>query len=331
MPTLNIFQNDAFSLLALTDSINKVPYTPGRIGQLGLFIEKGITTTSAMIEMKDGQLKLIQTSPRGGPEPTVGPAKRTARSLTIPHLSLVGNVNADQVQNVRAFGSETEVETVMQVVTDLQTDMRADHEVTLEHLRAGAVQGIILDADGSTLYNLFTEFGVVQQTQAFAFSNATTNIRAACVAVARKIETALGAMATTGLRALCGATFFDALVSHATVVEAYKYQEGAQLRDDLRAGFRFGGIDWEEYRCTVGTTSFIAATEAFVFPMGTRIFRNYFAPADYIETVNTIGLPLYSKQAPDPSGFNKFVAVEAQANPLPICLIPRAVCKCTMS
>jgi hypothetical protein len=329
--TLDIFAGDAFSVISLTDAINRAPYVPGRIGKMGLFTEKGITTTTAWIEEKDGHLSLIQTSPRGGPEPTIGPAKRTGRNLTIPHLSLDGRIGADQVQNIRAFGAETDLESVQQVVNDLLADMRRDHEVTLEHLRAGAVQGIILDADGSTLYNLFTEFGVVQQTQAFAFTVATTDIRAVAVAVARKVEDALQSESYTSLHALCGATFFDALISHATVREAYKYQEGAQLRDDLRNGFRFGGIDWEEYRCKVGTTSFVAATEAFVFPIGSGIFKTYFAPADFIETVNTRGLPLYAKQGPDPSGFNRFVAVTTQANPLPICSAPRAVVKCTMS
>jgi hypothetical protein len=331
MPSLDIFHSDAFSLQSLTDAINKVPYTPGRIGQLGLFDEKGITTTTAMIEEKNGHLALIQTSPRGGPEPTIGPVKRTARSLTIPHLSLDGRVTADQVQNIRAFGSETELQSVQQVVNDVLEDMRRDHEVTLEHLRAGAVQGMILDADGSTLYNLFTEFGVEQQTQDFDFSTATTDVRAVCVTVARDIEDAMGAMSNTGLRALCGADFFDALVGHGVVKQSFQYQEGSILRDDLRKGFRFGGIDWEEYRAKVGSTSFIDAEEAFVFPLGTRLFRTYFAPADFMETVNTVGLPIYAKQGPDPSGFNRFVGLHSQSNPLPICLIPRCVVKCTLS
>ena len=36
MPALDIFSGSAFSMVALTDAINKMPYVPGRIGQLGL-------------------------------------------------------------------------------------------------------------------------------------------------------------------------------------------------------------------------------------------------------------------------------------------------------
>ena len=67
MPTLDIFNNDAFSLVSLTDSINDMPFVPGRVGQLGLFVERGVPTTSVMIEEKDGVLSLIEATLRGAP------------------------------------------------------------------------------------------------------------------------------------------------------------------------------------------------------------------------------------------------------------------------
>lgn len=47
-----------------------------------------------------------------------------------------------------------------------------------------------------------------------------------------------------------------------------------------------------------------------------------FAPADYMETVNTQGIPYYSMIEPLP--FNKGMAGEAQSNPLHLCTRPRA-------
>jgi hypothetical protein len=48
-----------------------------------------------------------------------------------------------------------------------------------------------------------------------------------------------------------------------------------------------------------GTRRFIAAGEAHAFPLGTvDTFGTYFAPADFNETVNTLGQPLYAKQEP---------------------------------
>ena len=44
-----------------------------------------------------------------------------------------------------------------------------------------------------------------------------------------------------------------------------------------------------------------------------------------METVNTIGLPLYAKQ--ELMRMNKGVELEAQSNPLNLCTKPRAVIK----
>ncbi len=50
---------------------------------------------------------------------------------------------------------------------------------------------------------------------------------------------------------------------------------------------------------TMATRDFIADGEAHAFPLGTvDTFGTYFAPADFNETVNTLGQSLYAKQAP---------------------------------
>lgn len=336
MPTLDVFNSDAFNMRSLTAAILKAPHKPGRLGELKVFDEKGIMTTTAQVEEVDGQLSLIATSKRGAPADTVSKGRRKLRSFTIPHLQRESTIIADEVQGIRAFGSENEVESVQGIVDQRLMTLRAMHEVTLEHLRIGAIKGTILDADGSTtIYNLFTEFGVSQQTQDFAFSTATTDVRNKCVAVLRAIESELGGATYTGARALCSSGWFDSLVSHDTVKDALKYQESQMLRADLRRGFVLGGITFEEYRGSVNGVDFIPANTAYVVPEGVMteqgpLFQTWFAPADFEETVNTLGLPLYAKQARDPE-FQRWVKLHAQSNPLPICLRPRAVIKLTKS
>lgn len=328
MPMLDIFRNDAFGVVSLTDGIVKAPHKPGRIGQLGLFRDRGITTTTVSVEEKDGRLSLIQSSPRGGPASTIGASKRTARSFVVPHLERESKILADEVQNVRAFGSDNAAEAVQALVNERLVDLRAMHEVTLEHLRAGAIKGQILDADGSTvIYNLFTEFGVSQQTDTIAVAG---DVRNDCVAILRAIESELGAEPVSGYRALCGDTFFDGLITSAAVEESLKYQESVVMRSDIRAGFQYGGITFENYRGSVGGVAFIPTAEAYVFPEGTGIFNTYFAPADFIESVNTIGLPIYAKVAAD-DDLNRYVKLHSQSNPLALCLRPRAVVKVTLA
>jgi hypothetical protein len=83
MPALDIFSGSAFSMVALTDAINKMPFVPGRIGQLGLFREQGVSTTAVMIEEREGALTLVETTSRGAPAVQHVPNKRKARSLTV--------------------------------------------------------------------------------------------------------------------------------------------------------------------------------------------------------------------------------------------------------
>jgi hypothetical protein len=202
----------------------------------------------------------------------------------------------------------------------------------------GAVQGLILDADGSTLFNLFTEFGVSQHTHDIAFTTTTTKVRQRIVAAKRLAEAELGGVPILGWRGFCSSGWFDSLTDHATVAEAYKYQQGQQLQTDLReSGFSYGGVMWEEYRGSVAPqaggseVAFIAANQAWLVPVVPGMFVTRFAPADYEETVNTVGLPFYARQAPDPTGFNKYRALEVQSNPISLCLRPRAVIKLTLS
>lgn len=337
MPVLDIFKSDAFGLQTLTDAILKLPHQPTRIFELGLFRSGGITTTSVVLEEKDGQLSLIATSPRGGPGSVIGRNPRTARAFVVPHLERESTIYADEVQGVRLFGSENQAEAVQTVVNERLMELRKMHDVTLEYHRIGAIKGNILDADGTTvLFNLFTEFNVVQQTHDFVFSVPATDVRNQSVAAARKVEAELGGVPYRNLRAFCSAGFFDALVAHETVKDAFRYQEGRVLGQDLRyVGFQFGGIIWEEYRGSViGSDGlakpFIPANEAVLFPEGPDIYRTHFAPADFIETVNTIGLPLYAKTVIDEQ-LQRWAKVHTQSNPLSLCLRPRAVIKLTQS
>jgi len=41
---------DMFSVANLTAAVNKLPAVPGKVGAMGLFDEKGVTSTSVVIE-----------------------------------------------------------------------------------------------------------------------------------------------------------------------------------------------------------------------------------------------------------------------------------------
>ncbi len=332
MPVADAFNTDIFGLISLTKAINKIPTTPTRLGDMGIFAEQGVTTLTIMIDEVNGRIALIPETGRGAPGTSVTPATRTARSIVVGHIQVNDLIKADDVQGIRAFGSETALEVLATKVNDRLAAMRSYLDVTREYRRVGAIHGQILDSNGSTvLTNLFTEFGVSETTVNFVLSNATTEIRSVCMTVLRAIDDAIGNSAViTDYRAICGEEFFDHFIKHDLVKETFRNWEAAvDLREDKRKGFTFGGITWEAYRGTVSGVDFVHDDQARVFPIGTGLYSEYLGPADYNETVNTVGLPNYAKQWPtaDDKGTN----LEAQTNPLPIAHFPAALIKCTRS
>jgi len=337
---LDIFRTDAFSLTTLSDAFIKQPYQPGQIGRMGLFRSKGIRSTTAVIEWKDGQLNLIQTSPRGGPAAQTGNAKRTAETFLVPHLEKEAVIYADEVQNVRAFGSEDNTVAVTEIVNERLGELRADHEVTLEHMRAGAIQGVVKDADGSTLFSLFTKFGVVQQTAALAADNGTdtgNTFRASLQAAQRLAENELGNAPISGWVILCGTTFFENAQADLGVTQSIRYGDPMRLLNNQRRemvggsrSFEFAGVTFIEYVGSTGGSAFFPTAEGYLVPMGPDIFRTYYAPADFVETVNTLGMPGYAKIVND-AELNRWVKVHTQSNPLVICLRPRAIVKLSVT
>lgn len=332
---LDIFKEDAFGVVPLTDAINNIKFVPGRIGELGLFQASSIATTSLAIEQKDGLLSLVAPSPRGGPGSTMDKTKRNLRSFLVPHFELNDAVMAEEVQGVRAFGSESQTEMVMGKVAERMGILSQSLAATEEYARVGAVKGIVTYADSTSL-NLFTEFGVSQIGEIdFDLDNASAvegALRKKCAGVVRSIADELGGTPFTGVHAFCGDAFFDDLIANPEVRETYLGWTAAQ---ELRGGyingvgssygaFPFGGIMWENYKGAVGGTTFVETDKCHLFPTGVPgLFRSYYAPADYIETVNTMGQRLYAKQYDMPNG--KGINLDVQMNALQICTRPRTL------
>jgi hypothetical protein len=295
---LDVFKSDAFQFTKLVAAINKLPYVPTRIGSMGLFSEEGVSTLSVAVEMQNGVLTLVPTAPRGSRGPAKDLEKRTVRDFRTTSLPQTVTVMADEVVGLRAFGSETDEEMAMSYLLKKMAVARRDLDLTHEYQRMGALKGIVLDADGSTpIYNYFTEFGVSQQVLDFELDSDTTIVRKKCVAVERLIEDALGGVMYSGLHAFVSGEFFDALIDHVSVTDTYKgTMDAATLRGNLRKTFEFGGITFEEYRGSVGGTRFIAAGDGYVFPLGVpELYKSFFSPAPYMDTVGTNGLPFYMK------------------------------------
>jgi len=118
MATLDIFNAKPFEMAEMTTAVNNNPYQPGFLGSLNLFSRKPIPTTAAMIEMKEGTLNLIQTSLRGSPIEEGSNQKRDVYYRETVRIAKDHTLRSDEIQNVRAFGSVSELQSMMQRIAD---------------------------------------------------------------------------------------------------------------------------------------------------------------------------------------------------------------------
>lgn len=327
---LNIFDDDAFSLQRLTAAFNDIPEVPTLIGGLGIFEEQGVDTRIVSIEKRTEGLSLVAQSPYGGVGETVGGEDRNLVDIRIPHFQRDDSVVAEEVQGVRAFGAEDQLETVQERVNLKLARHARSFDFTMEHLRVGAIKGLVLNKAGDTILDTFDKFDVSQPAEvAFDLSNASADVLGKCQTVLDQMEDALEGRGTPSrVYGIAGDTFMQLLWTHAKVAATYaNWQAAVALRGDPRMPFEFGGISWIRYhtkpKAKAGNSNnaLVAATEAkFVAAGVPELFITRYGPADYEETVNTIGLPRYAKQYPTPNG--KARMLEMQMNAICLCTKP---------
>jgi hypothetical protein len=81
---------------------------------------------------------------------------------------------------------------------------------------------------------------------------------------------------------------------------------------------------WTNYRGNAQGAPMIETNMAYLYPMGVpNLFLTVYAPADYIETVNTMGKPRYVKQYTMPN--DKGINLDVQMNALNFCSKPLAL------
>jgi hypothetical protein len=294
---LNVFSQDAFSAIALTDGIQRNPYQPMGLGNLDLFTPEPIRTTALAIEERTGVLKLIPLSSRGAEGTQRTTEKRKMRYFEVPRLMHDDTVYASEIQNIREFQEGPQnVSVLMQLEREVArrlsgpTGLLASVEYTKEYMRLAAIQGLMVDPkDGSTLYNWFDEFQITQAAEtAFNLSAGTPNslrpiINGIVRVMARKAQGAFTPQ--TKVYALCGDSFYDQFTNHPDVIRTFlNFQDARDIRNGGQGAafseFEFSGVQWVNYRGSDDNTSVkIADASCKFFPVGAPgIFKEAMAP-----------------------------------------------------
>lgn len=333
-------EEEEFSIVELTAAINNHPFVPGQLGRLEsngqpLFEEDGVSTTTIKIEELDGKLDIIEPSARGGAAATLeGDDDRRRITFDIDHFEIPDAVNADEVQGVKMFGSDDELEVIDDRVNRKLLRHARAMDLTLEHQRIGAIKGIVLSGKGKVLHNLYDRFGIAVPDQIQLGLDGQVSGIASLIKneVVYRIEEELDGT-YDHIHAMCGNEFHDNLWEQKEVRETFLADnQGYQLRDGAPDIFRVGRVTYERYRtgrkatAANGGSAFIASNEARAFPVGAPdLFLTRFAPGDWNGLPNTIGLPRYSrmKEKYNDKGYH----LDSQMNAISLCTNPKTLLK----
>lgn len=343
---LNALLGDAFDIVSMTQAINILPVQQLTIGQMGMFPFQGVDTDTVQIEYKQGIVTLLPFGALGSLGGGLNDPTRIVRAFPVRNIPVATTIMAHQLIGVRKFGSTDQMETVNERISEELAAHRAAHEQTWEYHRASALCGKVNDAvSGANLMNMFTEFGISEDTYTFDFSavpgfeddpEPEANLQAKCREVKDAVGTAAGGTGICEVGALIDDTFFNNMMKSYGVRQAWQQaQNGYDLRtkgsDPNTFVFTWGGISWARYRTAIGANNFFGGTNvARFYPMGTAatgIFQHFGAPGDSMAAVNTIGLPMYASQEVLPH--DKGVQIHTSSRPFMVCKRPGTLKKGT--
>lgn len=340
-----------FTAIDLTSAVDVMPNQWGLLGDMGMFAEEGVDTTIVEIDYRDGYVSVMAPAERGTIPQADSGDQEAGLFFKVPHFPGIDMITPKDLENRWAFQRGDSVprrrRTLEDEVARRLQKIKARHDVTKEYLRVGAIGGNILDRNGNTIFNLFTDFGITQQVFEFVFSNSAFAVREFTYEVARYIELNLHGDVSDGVTALVSPEFFEALTQHPNVKGFFLQNPTAPgFQGDLRKGFMFGAIKFIEYNAQFptqplggilqqqtqgmsGVTRMIPANTGFAFPSGTReSFRAYNAPPFVVSEIYKEGIGLFV--SPEIMKHGKGVELFHESNPLPICRRPNVLCQLTM-
>lgn len=326
--SMAVFGGDAFTQASMIRGIDRRPYVPNQLDRVIGFEEVRATTDTVYIISRKRYVNLIRTTLRGAPIEMAAPDDKDARPLRIPRLAKGDKLFAHEMANISPLEDETETDRAAAEVAKKQEKLIADTEATFEFQRLGALNGLILDTDTSTLVNFWTEFGIAQPADVdLTLDNPAMTIGELRNKITQLIVMPIARASGAGndprfrVKALCGDNFWFALTSHPAIEKTYlNYIAAAELRgEQLWGEFTFAGVTFVHYRGTDdGSTISIPTNKAKFFPVGVPgMWQHVMGPMnESMPLLNQPGRRYYPFLEKDKSDKQQWVQPEIYSYPL---------------
>ncbi|WP_019998721.1 major capsid protein [Aureimonas ureilytica] len=330
----DIFNQNGWGAIEFHEEIvERTVFRPSLLGGLGIFEPIYSRSRTIAVQLRGGTMSLIPTSEMGAPPVELDVETDTVRKFDTVRLAKGSTVWASQLAGVTALPFEVQTRDVAAEIADRTRQILEDLELTMEHMRFGAVQGKVLDSNGKVIVDWFNFWGIARPAVVnFELDKPETDVRKKCRDLKRQMIKAAKGAWTPGARigALVGDEFFDLLVNHKQIKESKLGTERASSLENIQG---FSSIEIEDivfinYRGTDdGSTIAIDTAEARFFPIGLRgAFKVGYSPANEFKPfLNQRGREYYGLILPDNSGRDAFDRVEIYSYPLPVATRPETL------
>jgi hypothetical protein len=335
---------DYFNSFKETDFVDGITDTPLQYGYLNsqnMFNVKSTDQRAIIFDKDYSTTTLLPQVVRGTNASTQGKERKADTfALTLAYFKHADRLTNEDIQGWRQVGSNME-ETLARATAEKMEDMRLAWDQTQEYMKIQALKGIFKTPDGQVMANMFSEFGITQTAIDFKLGTLTTDIdqkiRQLKSAVAKNV---LNGGAISGVSVLVDPVFFDKLIRHPKIVNAYQYylNSGKQvLRDDMSDYLKWGIMDHFEHR----GVKFLSYDATFNLPDGTTevafsdstgtayaegvrdLFRGYNGPSAKMSGANEPGQEIFMRTYLDPK--DEYVEFEMEAAPLMFCTKPASL------
>lgn len=346
--SLDITKNDLFSYVNLQRVAGSTTYVPQTLGLMQIFDPEPINTTIVHLYEEDNVIRLVPTTERGTPDVRQIRDVGRMRAVSTTRLAQVDSVRAGELIGIAntALPETIRARNLGGLITKRTNKMKSNLEMTKELHRFGAIQGKLLDADGTTViadfFDLFglnqpalvdIDFANIPEAELLMFFQ-DTFLRPSVIALQD------GGRANPGMyyAALVGDGFWAKLMTHPGFREIYKLQMQAQavaratnplVVPNMWQEVDFAGIRWINYQGTRNNAIAIPFNEARFFPVGaTDVFKVYWAPGETLLDVDQEGRPEYLYLQPDVRDqMPSFMDVFLRSYPLYACIFPKALAR----
>lgn len=336
--------NDYNSTISLQPLVEKIDKVSGFVKSRNLFDISYTDNTSIMFDKIENSVTLLPSANRRGGDVSYGKDDVVSTfALPIGYFPWSDKITKQDYQDKRKAGTDSEADNEANVTAGKLKNGKLAMDQTHEYMMLETVKGNCVTPDGVSLANMFSLFGETQIEIDFLLGTAATNVDGKVAELKRTIakNNTTGASINGLIDVIVGEEFFDKLISHSSVQQAYlnstsnvRYQETLSTYQEWGVSdmFEYRGVRFITYSHTFklpdgSTKEAVEAADGHALPNIDGLFRGVYGPSQNMD-ING-GAEMFAQEYRDPKGRYKEIMMET--SPLFYCVNPLVLVKVTTS